>query len=154
MIIDGCERVRERLSEQVPGRPLGADETAHLEACEACAAEAELLRMLRTSRPVVPAELVGRIESALARERANRGGRRPWWGLAAAAVAAVALGLGVPAGDRGGDVPAYAAEEATLDLWPSDDGEIAGLPALDALSDDALAALLDELGAAGPGGAA
>ncbi|MEQ8331422.1 MAG: hypothetical protein RH859_13265 [Longimicrobiales bacterium] len=152
MIIDGCERVRERLSEQAV--PLDADEEAHLQACQDCAAEAELIRLLRGSRPEVPAELVGRIESALARERTSRGGRRPWWGLAAAAVAAVALGLGVPGGDRTGDVPAYAAEEATLELWPSDDGEIAGLPALDALSDDALAVLLDELGPSGPGGAA
>ena len=42
MIIDGCERVRERLSEQV--LPLDADDEAHLQACQDCAAEAELLR--------------------------------------------------------------------------------------------------------------
>jgi hypothetical protein len=41
-----------------------------------------------------------------------------------------------------------------LSPWVSDDGLIAGAPALDDLSDEALMTLLDELGADGSGGAA
>jgi hypothetical protein len=41
-----------------------------------------------------------------------------------------------------------------LSPWVSEDGLIAGAPALDGLSDEALQILLDEMGAGGPGGAA
>jgi hypothetical protein len=86
----------------------------------------------------------------------RRSAARPGWGVAAAAIAAVALGIGVisdraPATE---EVPAFVAGAEEVVLWPADDGLVAGAPALDDLSDEALLTLLDEMGADPSGGAA
>jgi len=144
----GCERAREGIPEYAFGG-LHPEEraalAAHLEACEDCRAEAELVALLSASRPEVPPALAGRIQSAL--EARTRPVMRPWWGLAAAAVAAVALGIGVSSRQPTDsiDVPAYAAGVEEGGMWLSDDGLIAGAPALDDLSADALEQLLAEM---------
>ena len=51
-------------------------------------------------------------------------------------------------------IPGYAYELDDENLWLSDDGLIAGAPALDALSDEALLQFLDELDVGGAGGSA
>jgi len=152
-----CEPVRDSIPDFAAGRLSPAEAAAvqaHLDGCADCRAEAELVGLLFAGRPAVPAGLAEDIERHVRVRR--RGGTRPWWGLAAAAVAAVALGIGVtnrsePALE---EVPAYVSEMQGLSPWVSDDGLIAGAPALDDLSDEALMTLLDELGAGSSGGAA
>lgn len=143
-----CDRVRERIPDHVAGR-LPAEEATevalHLEGCDECQAESGLVTLLFQARPEVPPGLAERV-----REAARRRGtvRHPWWGLAAAAVAALALGIGVSS--RGLDsrleVPVYVAEADDQEpLWLSDDGLIAGAPALDGLSEEELVRLLEEM---------
>jgi hypothetical protein len=83
---------------------------------------------------------------------------RPWWwGISAAAVAALALGIGMSSDGSEqveSAVPGYAFEIEDGDAWLSDDGLIAGAPDLDALSDEALLQFLDELTVGGAGGGA
>lgn len=148
----GCERAREAIPDLVAGRLEAEARTqveAHLGTCDDCREEAELITLLVASRPQVPAGLSRRIHEAV---RARRGATHsPWWGLAAAAVAVLALGIGVASHQSSstGALPAYAADTETESLWLSDDGLIAGAPALDALSDDALVQLLDEMSSEG-----
>ena len=144
----GCEGAREAIPGYVVGGLSPAARTevrAHLDTCAECREEAELVALLSASRPEVPTALAGRIQSAL--ERRGRWVLRPWWGLAAAALAAVALGIGVTSRRQGPgvEVPAYVAGVDEEGLWLSDDGLIAGAPALDGLSDDALEQLLAEM---------
>jgi predicted anti-sigma-YlaC factor YlaD len=152
-----CELVRDAIPDFVTGRLTAADSASvqsHLDGCDECRAEAELVGLLFAARPTVPA---GLIESLETQARIRRpAATRPWWGLAAAAVAAVALGIGVSSrSDLAVEaVPSYVAEMQGLSPWVSDDGLIAGAPALDDLSDEALMTLLEELGAGGSGGAA
>lgn len=150
-----CAEVRLALPEWVRAGGDGhstAELARHVAECAGCSAEAELLRLLVVGRPVVPEGLTERIRASVAAPaRGAPAGRRPWWGLAAAAVAAVALGVGTLS-DREGvpaEVPAYVTELAGNDPWLSGDGEIAGAPALDDLSDAALEALLEELASGG-----
>ena len=129
---------------------------AHVSACTECRHELALVRALRESRAAVPAGLAGRISRAVRRDR--RTARRSWWGISAAAVAALALGIGMASEPIGPVVPelapAFASDEdAETDLWLSEDGLLAGAPALEALSDEALLQLLDELAAGTSGGA-
>jgi len=151
-----CEMARERIPDFVAGR-LSEDEaarvTAHLPSCGECAAEAELVALLYQARSAPPEGLASRIQGA-ARISGFRGGAgaRPWWGLAAAAVAALALGIGVVT-DRstglGLEIPAYVATAEDVGLWASDDGLIAGAPALEDLSEEALLTLLEEMSTGG-----
>jgi predicted anti-sigma-YlaC factor YlaD len=153
-----CETARELIPDWVGGRLSSVEASrvdAHLEACDACRAEADFVRLVFASRPIAPRELASRVREAV---RADRGAvRRPWWGLAAAAVAVLALGIGVASrssSDTRVTVPGFVAEGTAANVWLTDDGMIAGAPALDGLSDDALQALLDELGTGGTGGSA
>ncbi len=152
-----CEGTRERIPDLAASRldeASAASVEDHVRACPECAAELELASALFATRPSVPDGLSGRVTAAVRRDRRRTG--RPWWGLAAAAVAALALGIGVaseqPSTDFG--APGFAYELGEEDLWIGDDGLIAGAPALDDLSDEALAQLLDELQAGSSGGAA
>jgi len=153
-----CETAREMIPDLVGGRLSGSEAsriTAHLDTCEACRAEADVLRLLFTSRPGAPAGLALRVRGAVHRDRGSA--RRPWWGLAAAAVAVLALGIGVASRSTTAarvTVPEFVAEGSGASIWLTDDGMIAGAPALDGLSDEALRALLDELGSGGTGGTA
>jgi len=147
----GCAWVGERLPEWA-AHTLPAAETAaldaHLESCASCRADAEIVRLVRASRAPVPETLADRIGEGIPWRRSVAS--HPWWGLGAAAVAVLAIGIGVMS-NRGGvadvTVPAYAAADTTGTIWLSDDGLIAGAPALDGLSDQALEELLREMGA-------
>jgi len=152
-----CELVRDSIPDFAAGRLTPAESASvhvHLDGCDECRAEAELVHLLYSTRPEVPAGLVEAIEGHVRFRR--RGVTRPWWGIAAAVVAAVALGIGVSSRSNATDeeVPAYVAEMQSLSPWVSEDGLIAGAPALDDLSDEALLTLLDELGTGASGGAA
>lgn len=140
-----CGTVREMLPDVV--HAVGRHEElalveAHVGSCDACGAELALVRMLRVTRPEPGGDLLMRLERRLRFERQTV--QRPWWGLSAAAVAALALGIGFSSG-QGIDVvaPAFALE---TDLWwDTGDGLVAGGLVFDDLSDDALARLLDDL---------
>lgn len=127
----------------------------HVVACAECRAELELVRVLLASRPTVPVGLLDRIHRVAVADR--RAPTRTWWGVSAAAIAALALGIGITS-DRSQetsvDVPGFAYEAEEGEIWLSDDGLLAGAPALDDLSDEALLELLDELSTGSGGGAA
>ncbi|NJD17819.1 MAG: zf-HC2 domain-containing protein [Gemmatimonadetes bacterium] len=154
-----CGVIRESLPALIGGRLAEADAirvSAHLEACLDCRKEGELLRLLYATRPVVPAGLAPRIEAATRAPR--RRASHPWWGLAAASVAAVALGIGVisretPSPEES-DLPGIVAGAEEAKLWVADDGLVAGAPAREGLTDEDLLMLLEEMGAETTGGAA
>jgi predicted anti-sigma-YlaC factor YlaD len=150
----GCERARELIPLLSAGALQSPDRTsveAHLGRCSECRQEAELARLLFATRPTPPPDMAERITAAVRQQ--GRAVRRPWWGLSAAAVAVLALGIGVLSNREVVpiSVPVYAADAGQSELWLSDDGLIAGAPSFEALSDEALEQLLNELG---PGGAA
>lgn len=118
---------------------------AHLAGCDECRSEMDLVRLLRASRAVAPPGLAALITRRAISER--RVVHRPWWGISAAAVAALALGIGFNGATPGpvGQGVDFAYETEEGELWLSDDGLLAGAPAIDALSDDALLELVDEL---------
>ena len=145
---DRCTEVRERLPAYVGGRldPAAAARVrGHLAGCARCRAESELTALLLRARPHVPEDLAERIQTSIRYDRATV--RRPWWGLAAAAVAALTLGIGVASSvsDRTAEPAEYAVEEDGA-FWLSDDGVIAGVPVLSDLSDAALQTLLADMG--------
>ena len=152
-----CETIREWLPDHAGGRldeVRAASLADHLDTCVACAREARLASLLYSARPAPPAGLSERIQLAV-RERPWPS-FRPWWGLAAAAVAAVAFGIGiaVPRSDAPETgIPTFAAAAEESDFWLSDDGLIAGAPMFEDLSDEALLALLEEIEGGGGGGA-
>jgi hypothetical protein len=149
-----CGDVREVIPELVAGRLPAADAAraqGHLATCADCRAELDLVRLLYASRADVPASLVDRIM----RDPIARRPARTWWGISAAAIAALALGIGVVSDDAsapGAEVPAFVREAEEGEIWLSDDGLVAGAPALDDLSDEALLQLLDELTNVSTGG--
>jgi hypothetical protein len=90
--------------------------------------------------------LADRVVVAVQRPRPRA--TRPWWGLSAAAVAALAIGIGVNSERNAlGSVSGLdlASEFEEGELWLSDDGLLAGAPEFDALTDEALLELLEEL---------
>lgn len=156
-----CVRVRESIPDFVAGR-LAPDRRPavlqHMETCVDCRAEVEVVRMVLAARPTVPAGLADRVIKRVAglAEVRSGGGSRPWWGVAAAALAALALGIGVTSAHQNSEVevPAYMAGVEDAQFWFDDDGVIAGAPALADLSDAALLTLLDDMTTDGTGGAA
>jgi hypothetical protein len=151
-----CGSIRELIPDLVAAR-LPATEAVrvehHVRACADCRAELDLVRLLYASRAEAPAALLERIS----RVTTSRRPARTWWGISAAAIAAVALGIGVvsdgaPAASP--EVPAFVREAEEGEIWVSDDGLVAGAPALDDLSDEALLQLLDELTNVSTGGTA
>ena len=116
----------------------------HAATCEECRAELDLVRMLHATRPEPRLDLVHRIERRLRLDRQAL--QRPWWGLTAAAVAALALGIGFSSGPGGEIVaPAFALEAEDGLSLDTEDGLIAGGIVFDELSDDALGRLLEAL---------
>lgn len=144
-----CGAVREQIPDVGAGR---SDEgvvalvESHVAGCSECAAELELVRVLYASRARAPEGLSESVTRRLRQER--RPDRRPWWGISAAAVAALALGIGLTARPTVDPAPGEGVEmvvEADDEYWLSDDGILAGAPVFEALSDETLAELLDEL---------
>lgn len=156
-----CAEVRQMMPDRVTGR-VPADGSRdfedHVARCADCAEELDLVRILFSGRVTAPAGLADRVIVAV-RPRSSRA-TRPWWGLSAAAVAALAVGIGVasepgPLGVAAGLGLASEFEEG--ELWLSDDGLLAGVPEFEALSDEALVELLEDLTSeigGGSGGAA
>ena len=153
-----CGNVREFLPDLVGNRLRVEDRVqveAHLAECAECRAEFELAQSIYASRAAVPEGLADSVIDGVRRHRRSPG--RPWWGLSAAAVAALAIGIGItsePAGDGGLDASDFAYEVEEGGVWLSDDGLLAGAPTFDGLSDEALLLLLDELSTGSTGGAA
>ena len=153
-----CGTVRELIPDFVGSR-LAAEGVerveGHVRACAECLAELELAQVLLASRASVPEELLERIMRNSVTERSAPA--RTWWGVSAAAIAALALGIGItsdPAQEAPVEVPGFAYEAEEGEIWSSDDGLLAGAPALDELSDEALLQLLDELTVGSTGGSA
>jgi len=148
----GCDHVRDRIPDYAAGRLPASDAeqmARHLEGCGECRAELDLVSLLFQARPEAPEGLAERVRSAASRRAAVR---HPAWGLAAASVAVLALGIGVRSRslDPRMDVPVYVSEnDEDGSVWLSDDGLIAGAPALDGLSEEALAMLREEMTAGG-----
>lgn len=143
-----CGTARAQIPELVHGAiPASGSEAlrAHVHACGGCRDELELVRLLHATRPDPRPELEGRLLRSVRFER--RAVHRPWWGITAAAVGALALGIGLSS-DPQLDVaaPAFALEVSEDWPWTVEDGLVAGAPVLDDLSEDALARLLEDLG--------
>ncbi|HKK93072.1 MAG TPA: zf-HC2 domain-containing protein [Longimicrobiales bacterium] len=166
-----CADLNDRLPEFADGgMPTEArrEIERHLRGCPACAETWQTVRALSATVPPVPGDLEARIRAAVHAEvavqpdgvlslEAGRGAARsrlrpPAWMLAAAALLVLAVGTpsmmermtDVP-GPAGAEELAMAERTLTPSVWASDDGLIAGSPALDGLSDAALLALLEEL---------
>lgn len=147
MNANDCGAMRElipdvaRLGAAAPGL---AGVEAHVATCAACGAELALVRMLHASRPEPRPELLLRIERSLRLDR--QAVQRPWWGITAAAVAALALGIGFSSGPGSEIVaPAFALETDEGWTLETGDGLVAGGVVFDELSDDALQRLLEDL---------
>jgi len=163
-----CPEVNDLLPELLLGElPLQRrrELEAHVADCEMCAEARATVQAVFDSRPPVPVGLEARIRDAVRREagvsaetkgvlrlepRSRRG--VPSWALGAAALLMLAVGTPVlmnrmaEAPERFDESEVALAEEAYApSLWASDDGLIAGVPALDDLSDEALLALLEEM---------
>jgi anti-sigma factor RsiW len=152
-----CGTIRELIPDFIGSRLAEeAVETVerHLAECGECRAELELAQMIFASRARAPEGLLDRVTRVTAESR--HAPSRTWWGVSAAAVAALALGIGISSerAEMTVDVPGFAYEAEEGDVWSSDDGLIAGAPLFDGLSDESLLQLLDELSVGSPGGAA
>jgi len=159
MSSNDCATIREMIPDVAAGRADAAARgvvDSHTAACDECAAELRLARGLAETIPVAPVDLSARVLDAVRNGR--RPARRGWWGLSAAAVAALALGIGITSGPVENGTSAgsgeIAIESEEEELWLSEDGILAGAPVLETLSDEALAELLDELTPSTQGGQA
>jgi hypothetical protein len=153
-----CGSVRELIPDFVGSRLSPADlgvVDGHVIDCRECAAELELAQVILASRPSAPPELLERLVRSVGASRTAP--VRTWWAVSAAAIAALALGIGISSDSSLQapiEVPGYAYEVGEGDVWLSDDGLLAGAPLFDHLSDDALLRLLDELAVGSAGGSA
>ena len=163
-----CERVRDHLPEWV-GKALHGEELArveeHLSSCPECRGEAEVVRALIEIRPEAPVGLEARIQARLREERSvkpeasrsegrtiplfGRGRWAPTWGLSAAALVVLSLGIGVIWDGEAPEVTLdpleVAVQEPLPEAWLWDDGIVAGAPIYDGLTDEQLETLIQEL---------
>lgn len=143
-----CETARDRLAEYAADRLTDAEAAvllAHLETCAECRAEYEVVRMLTTPAPAMPADFEARVL------RAVRSRRQPLFSPARLAMAATVVFALVTAGvisqtgllDNGrspsDEVP------ATFDWTRGDPVLLRGGLDLSALSEDELLKLLEEM---------
>jgi len=149
--MSGCERLSDRMPVVASGASAwGAEESAHLERCEWCRSEWEVVRAAAALGRDLPLALdphhvaqrvVGRLRAAGEQSR-----RRRLW--IAGAVAAAVIALAVATGPRG------ARPSRGPSARPADVGALAiPLPELDSLQADELQAVLESLDqpdAAGP----
>jgi len=155
-----CGAVREMIPDFAAARLPGAERAfveAHVASCADCRVELDIVRLLFETRPEAPARLLELVSKDVMRSAAARRPARTWWGVSAAAIAALALGIGIVsegAPDAAQEVPAFAREAEEGEIWLSEDGLVAGAPALDDLTDEALLQLLDDLTSTSTGGTA
>ena len=168
-----CEVVSDLLPDWANGSIPPAERDmveAHLQSCADCRGELELVRSIRSERPMappgleariqarirdgylgVPAKSSGRVSSGAGFVRSIFSGRRwlPVGALSAAAMLILALGTSLIWGPKNPDVIqdpiVVAAQEPLPEAWLWDDGMIAGAPVFDGFSDEELEALLKEL---------
>jgi hypothetical protein len=143
-----CAEVRDLLPLLEMGLQSAPLVEAHLEACAECGAEARFVKHLQGLRPEPPSAI---LQGVLDRHRSEGQvrGRSParigWW-LSAAAVAALALGVRMfsasPPAAEGLWTLALDPESAT---WYGEEWMVAGEPVPEALSDDILVALFEEM---------
>lgn len=154
-----CGWIRDAIPDHARGHAPAADDAErfrrHVATCVDCRAELDLVRLLYESRVASPEMPAGMLER-ITREATRREPARTWWGISAAAIAALALGIGMVSNDAPAsspELPAFVREAEEGEFWVSDDGLVAGAPALDDLTDEALLQLLDDLTNVSTGGA-
>ncbi len=145
----GCSDVRDLLPLEDLGRHgrVSPEVEAHLLGCAECRAEAEFVARLKSLRPEPPNTI---LRGVMDRARPPAEGTRRRWGtgswLSAAAATVLALGLGLlwdsPTADDSVWTSALEPEPAS---WYGEEWMVAGGPVPDALSDDVLMALLEEM---------
>ena len=143
-----CDRVRELLADRdrdgvVPWGKAQVD--AHLDACEACRADAEVVRMVRADAITLPAGLEERVVMAVRRPSPRRRWMPSHLALAASVVfALLAGGLLLRDPDMTNDAPPIG--DVAIDVGPViDQPLLQGAPSLADLSVDELESLLAEL---------
>tara|TARA_B100000029_G_scaffold367901_1_gene361343 strand:+ start:629 stop:1105 length:477 start_codon:yes stop_codon:yes gene_type:complete len=153
-----CGWIRELIPDYAAGRLADSEKESadlHFKVCRECHDELDLVRLVFSSRATHPEGLADKIKTAVRSRRVS--GRRQGWGLAAAAVAVLAIGLNMTLDRTGFANQPLTESEFEIEsenLWLNDDGLIAGAPMLEGLSDEALTQLLEELTVATYGGAA
>ncbi len=146
-----CTEARDRLPLPGPVDRKAAELAAHLEECPDCAAEARFVAWVRELRPEPPATILSgvleraRLEAELTHPR---WGRHRWravaWALSVAAVVALSIGIGFLA-NPGAEQLWSLALESEPEIWYGDEWVVAGGPVPEALSDDLLMTLLQEM---------
>lgn len=165
MKLQGCQDVRDLLPEYAGGSLDGDLRTKvreHLAACQGCTEELSLVRLILDGKHEAPPGLRDAIltrirDEGLAQTNTEPEAvslpkaRRRWvptWGLSAAALIVLSLGIGVIWSQFGGngEVPLEVTYQDPLpEAWLWDDGIVAGDLNLDGLTDEELEALLEEL---------
>lgn len=156
-----CTSVRDDLAPYLQG-DLPADSNVrvseHLTGCAECRGEAAFLETLRSSRPELPVDLAQTVLARLSADAtAGRSERVPGrtfrrraptpllWGLPAAAIFVLALGVTWLWNGGGADSNLYSlAFEAPSSSWGHEEWYVAGAPHLDGLSDEMLRVLMEE----------
>ena len=153
----GCAEVKDLLPESIRRELAESDRAvvaAHVSSCASCSEEVELLARIGGAAFSTPASLASEIKSAVAAGIGSDAGvaygqarRFMQWRLPAAATVVLALGTGL-LWQRTQALPEIGplGQDPFAVVWPSDDGDVAGVPMLADLSDDDLALLLEELG--------
>ena len=144
-----CAKVRDCLPDFASGRienHRSVTIESHLLSCEDCQSELELIQILRAASPVVPVLLADQIENAVFSSR------RPWnrspWGLSAAALLVLAVGVGLSR-DRPEAIQDvvydFGVDPEQGELWLTEDSFLAGDLWIEGLSNETLMKLLEEL---------
>jgi predicted anti-sigma-YlaC factor YlaD len=120
---------------------------SHIDTCEDCRAEADLIGRLRLTTPRPPVGLSASVSKGL-RGAPAPGTSRRWW-LAAAATVVFAVGMGlirerVPGGPLSEALGVMVAEQVDDEFWPGDETLVAGGLVWDDLSDEEMTALLED----------
>jgi anti-sigma factor RsiW len=152
-----CADVTDLLPEWIHGELEEGDRAVvsqHISSCASCSEELELLRRIQAASFSMPASLASEIKSAVAAEiesgagvEYGRTGRFAGWRLPAAAAMVLALGTSL-IWQRMQALPEVGplGQDPFAVVWPSDDADVAGVPMLEDLSDEDLAALLEDIG--------
>ena len=144
-----CAKVRDCLPDFASGRienHRSVTIESHLLSCEDCQSELELIQILRAASPVVPVLLADQIENAVFSSR--RSWNRSRWGLSAAVLVALAVGVGLPR-DRPEVIQDvvydFGVDPEQGELWLTEDSFLAGDLWIEGLSNETLMKLLEEL---------
>lgn len=145
-----CARIRDLLPLAVAGRLSGDEATEvrrHLGGCDDCRSEKAFLLRVLEARTEAPGELSASVlERFAAAPTERRRGRSPNWGLPAAAVVVLALGVGVLwERSRPPETVWSLALDPVAEPWGQEEWMVAGTAVLDEVSEETLLALLEEM---------